>query len=340
MVPESVATMASSRKQLVRARAPPPAASSACPCRVPRSCHQLAPLLHAGLRLSPGTSGPRVRSSRGSSARSDAPRVADQRRLDRVAQADPRAGRGRSARRAPARASGRTRCRESSLPTISSVSQLFERFLRRPRCRAGRCRRWCRGCRRAPPPCRAAPWRSARRAARRPLAARRRRRARRARPGCRPCLPAFRISAARRELRPRPAACAPRAMQRREHVPGDVALRARVRARPAVDCMSTGHGDVRHAAAGQRRAAGELDDVLDVRRAHDPRVVDADVHEQLVELDVLLRVGADQVVVLQAGDREHRLRRRAWRRRGRSAGGCRPGPEVARHTPSRPVYLA
>ena len=35
------------------------------------------------------------------------------------------------------------------------------------------------------------------------------------------------------------------------------------------------HGDVRDAAIGERRAAGELDHVLDVRRPHDARVVDA-----------------------------------------------------------------
>ena len=87
---------------------------------------------------------------------------------------------------------------------------------------------------------------------------------------------------------------------------GDVALRALVglhRQRLSVD----GHGDVRDAAAGQRGAAGELDHVLHMGRAHDAVVVDADVLKQLVELDILLRQGADQVVVLQARDGEHRL---------------------------------
>ena len=60
-------------------------------------------------------------------------------------------------------------------------------------------------------------------------------------------------------------------------------------------------------AVGERRAARQLDDVLDMGRAHDARVVDGDVHEQLVELDVLLGEGVDQVVVLQPGDRQHRL---------------------------------
>ena len=46
---------------------------------------------------------------------------------------------------------------------------------------------------------------------------------------------------------------------------------------------------------------------LDVCRAHDPRVVNRDVHKKLVEIDVLLRMGVDQVVKMMAGDREHRL---------------------------------
>ena len=74
---------------------------------------------------------------------------------------------------------------------------------------------------------------------------------------------------------------------------------------------------MRDAALGERGAAGEVDDVLDVRRAHDPRVVDRDIHEQLVELDILLGVRVHQVVELHAGDRQHGLRRPAWRRRGR-----------------------
>src|SRR5262249_43091072 len=60
-------------------------------------------------------------------------------------------------------------------------------------------------------------------------------------------------------------------------------------------------------AIGQRGPAGELDDVLHMGGAHDPRVVDADVEEQLVELDVLLRQRVEQIMKLQSGDREHRL---------------------------------
>ena len=47
--------------------------------------------------------------------------------------------------------------------------------------------------------------------------------------------------------------------------------------------------------------------VVDVRRSHDALVVDGHVHEELVEVHVLLVVRADQVVEGVAGDREHRL---------------------------------
>ncbi len=62
-----------------------------------------------------------------------------------------------------------------------------------------------------------------------------------------------------------------------------------------------------HATARQSGADGQLHDVLGVGRAHDPAIVDRHVHEQLVELHVLLGMGVDQVVELQAGDRQHRL---------------------------------
>ena len=65
--------------------------------------------------------------------------------------------------------------------------------------------------------------------------------------------------------------------------------------------------DVRDAAIEQRRPAGEVRHVLDVRRSHDAHAVFRDVHEDLVELDILLRVRPDQVVVGHSGDCEHRL---------------------------------
>ena len=40
---------------------------------------------------------------------------------------------------------------------------------------------------------------------------------------------------------------------------------------------------------------------------HDAFVENGDIHEKLVESHVLLRIGSDQIVKLQPGDREHRL---------------------------------
>jgi len=40
---------------------------------------------------------------------------------------------------------------------------------------------------------------------------------------------------------------------------------------------------------------------------HDALVEDANVHEQFVESDVLLRVGANKIVKLETCNREHRL---------------------------------
>jgi hypothetical protein len=67
------------------------------------------------------------------------------------------------------------------------------------------------------------------------------------------------------------------------------------------------HCDMRHAAIAERAAARELGHVLNVARAHDAVVIDARIRKQLVELDILLRIGADQIVVLKTGDGEHRL---------------------------------
>src|SRR5437764_7211378 len=66
------------------------------------------------------------------------------------------------------------------------------------------------------------------------------------------------------------------------------------------------HRHMRDAAIGEGRAAGELDDVLGVRRTHDAVVVFADIDEELVELDILLRLGGQQVVELKPGDRQYR----------------------------------
>src|SRR5262249_5862964 len=44
-----------------------------------------------------------------------------------------------------------------------------------------------------------------------------------------------------------------------------------------------------------------------VRRTHYPRAVDRHIYEDAVEIDVLLRMRVDQVVIMVAGNREHRL---------------------------------
>jgi hypothetical protein len=56
----------------------------------------------------------------------------------------------------------------------------------------------------------------------------------------------------------------------------------------------------------QRSATSEINQIFDVHRTHHALVEDADVDKEFVERDVLLRVGADQIVVLEAGDGEHR----------------------------------
>jgi hypothetical protein len=54
-------------------------------------------------------------------------------------------------------------------------------------------------------------------------------------------------------------------------------------------------------------AAGQVGHLRHVRRAHHPRAVEGDVGEDAVEVDVLLLVGVDHVVVVVAGDGQHRL---------------------------------
>jgi hypothetical protein len=63
---------------------------------------------------------------------------------------------------------------------------------------------------------------------------------------------------------------------------------------------------MRHSATRHRGPAGELHDVLNMRWPHDAAVVHACVHEELIELDVLLCVRRDKIVILQPGNGEHR----------------------------------
>ena len=84
----------------------------------------------------------------------------------------------------------------------------------------------------------------------------------------------------------------------------DIALRAFVRCEVL---HIHGKVDVRDAAITQGRAARQVGHRRDVCRAHDPRVVNRDVHKKLVEIDVLLGMGIDQVVEMMTRDREHGL---------------------------------
>ena len=93
----------------------------------------------------------------------------------------------------------------------------------------------------------------------------------------------------------------------REYVRGvmrDVALGAQ----PAADLLFLNvhwQCDVRHAVVGQSRATGQVGYVFHMSGAHDTGVVDANVLENLVEFDVLLCEGADQVVIRQPCNCEH-----------------------------------
>lgn len=64
---------------------------------------------------------------------------------------------------------------------------------------------------------------------------------------------------------------------------------------------------MRDAAVCERSAASQVGRGLDVFRAHDAVVVYRYVHEQFVEFHILLRPGVDQIVIVQAGNRKHRL---------------------------------
>src|SRR3546814_4928050 len=66
------------------------------------------------------------------------------------------------------------------------------------------------------------------------------------------------------------------------------------------------HRHMSDSSARECRAAGKFRYVFHMGWSHDARVVHADVHEELVQLDILLGVGIKEVMELQAGDREHR----------------------------------
>ena len=58
---------------------------------------------------------------------------------------------------------------------------------------------------------------------------------------------------------------------------------------------------MRWAAATQRRAAGPVQRIFDVRSPHHAGAVPAGVDKKLIKFDILLCEGMDQVVILQSG---------------------------------------
>lgn len=64
---------------------------------------------------------------------------------------------------------------------------------------------------------------------------------------------------------------------------------------------------MRHTAARQGSAAGEFRNIFHVRRAHAALVIDAHIFKELVERHILLRVGMQQIMKLQASDSQDRL---------------------------------
>src|SRR5205823_8644184 len=66
------------------------------------------------------------------------------------------------------------------------------------------------------------------------------------------------------------------------------------------------NGDMRNAALGKRRAAARIDERTDVTGAKNHLIVDSDVFEKREQVDFLLVVGADEIVIGLAGNRENR----------------------------------
>ena len=55
---------------------------------------------------------------------------------------------------------------------------------------------------------------------------------------------------------------------------------------------------MRNAVVRQRNSASQVGYVSHMRRPHDPLVENGNVHEELLERDILLGVGTDQVMEL------------------------------------------
>ena len=105
------------------------------------------------------------------------------------------------------------------------------------------------------------------------------------------------------------------------------------------DLDVVGHGEVRDAAARVGGSYRHVDHAGQLGRVVDHLVVLGDVGVELVQVDLLLVPGAEDRGLLHAGDGEHRhvveLRVVQAVEQVDAA-----GPEVARHTPIRPVAFA
>src|SRR5262252_8746523 len=65
--------------------------------------------------------------------------------------------------------------------------------------------------------------------------------------------------------------------------------------------------DMSYAVIGECRPTSQVRNVLDMRRAHNAFVEHGDIHEELVEGDILLGVCTDKIVKLKTGDRQYWL---------------------------------
>ena len=64
---------------------------------------------------------------------------------------------------------------------------------------------------------------------------------------------------------------------------------------------------MRYPAMTQGRATRQMSHITNMFRTHDPRVIQSHVHEQAIQVHVLLRKGIDEIMKMMAGDRQHRL---------------------------------
>src|SRR5690349_13541541 len=85
------------------------------------------------------------------------------------------------------------------------------------------------------------------------------------------------------------------------NVPGHISLRVLL---DLVVLEIDGKIDMRDAAPSQCGTAGDIRDLLDVRRSHDARIINGNVDICFVEIDVLLRMSIDKVMIVVPGDRK------------------------------------